>query len=85
MSEDAVTGPDRVRWIAEASVDGPPSVRPRSRAAGSVLGAAMLAVGRIIEPSKTRVEITVEAVVPTDDPLAALGVDIDFGSLPGLG
>lgn len=49
---------------------------------GGVLGAAMLAIGEIIEPTKTNVTIeqTADADRDTDDPLA----DIDFGSLPPL-
>ena len=49
---------------------------------GGVLGAAMLAIGEIIEPTKTGVAIeqTAESDSDTDDPLAGL----DFGELPPL-
>ena len=47
---------------------------------GGVVGAAMLAVGEIIEPHKAEVSIEQQADVDTDDPLAGL----DFGSLPPL-
>lgn len=45
-----------------------------------VMAAMMLAVGEIIEPEKTTVEIAVEHAKPVDeDPL-----DLDFGDLPPL-
>ena len=47
---------------------------------GGVIGAAMLAVGEIIEPHKAEVTIEQQADVDSDDPLAGL----DFGSLPPL-
>ena len=46
----------------------------------SVLGAAMLAVGDILEPEKT----TVEIVQTNDDPIDDLPFNIDFGDLPPL-
>lgn len=53
----------------------------RSNAArGGVLGAAMLAVGDLIEPNKTDVTIEQAADTDGDDPLAGL----DFGDLPPL-
>ena len=48
--------------------------------ATTVLGAAMLAVGDILEPEKT----TVEIVQTNDDPIDDLPFDIDFGNLPPL-
>ncbi len=45
-----------------------------------ILGAAMLAVGEIIEPEKTSVEITEVA----DDHVPDKGLDLDFGDLPPL-
>jgi hypothetical protein len=59
----------------------PPRRRPVERSAkvnNSVLAAAMLAVGEIIEPSNTHVEIVAEA------PALNLPLDIDFGDLPPL-
>lgn len=47
---------------------------------GGVLGAAMLAVGEIIEPTKTDVAVEQAADESTDDPLGGL----DFGELPPL-
>lgn len=55
----------------------------RRRKAGGVLGAAMLAMGSIIEPAKTHaaaVEVDAEAD-NDDDPLGEVG----FGRLPPLG
>ena len=45
-----------------------------------VLGAAMIAVGEILEPEKTAVEI----VQTNDDPEPDLPFDLDFGDLPPL-
>jgi len=56
---------------------------PKRRTTGSavpVLAGMMLAVGEIIEPEKTHVELTVENSKPVDeDPL-----ELDFGALPPL-
>ena len=56
---------------------------PKRRSAGStvpVLAGMMLAVGEIIEPEKTHVELTVEDSKPVEeDPL-----ELDFGALPPL-
>ena len=57
-----------------------PAAKPRSGGAATVLGAAMLAVGDILEPEKT----TVEIVQTNDDPIDDLPFDIDFGDLPPL-
>tara|TARA_Y100000768_G_scaffold46567_1_gene30357 strand:+ start:2825 stop:3055 length:231 start_codon:yes stop_codon:yes gene_type:complete len=46
-----------------------------------ILGAAMLAVGEIIEPEKTSVEIT----EVSDDHVPDKGLDLNFGDLPPLG
>ncbi|WP_420639237.1 hypothetical protein [Candidatus Poriferisocius sp.] len=48
--------------------------------AGSALGAAMVALGEILEPEKTRVEIQQE----DDEPEPDLPFTIDFGDLPPL-
>lgn len=45
-----------------------------------ILGAAMLAVGEIIEPEKTSVEIT----EVSDDHVPDMGLDLNFGDLPPL-
>lgn len=54
--------------------------RRANAARGGVLGAAMLAVGELIEPTKTDVVIEQPADTDNDDPLAGL----DFGDLPPL-
>ncbi|WP_419924762.1 hypothetical protein [Candidatus Poriferisocius sp.] len=48
--------------------------------AGSAVGAAMVALGEILEPEKTRVEIQQE----DDEPEPDLPFTIDFGDLPPL-
>lgn len=54
---------------------------PRKGGSGSVLAAAMLAVGEIIEPERTTVEVEQEAGDPDD---ALDGIRLDFGDLPPL-
>ncbi len=56
--------------------------QPRRRTASAsapMLAGMMLAVGEIIEPEKTRVELHAEAAEPIDDNFA-----LDFGALPPL-
>lgn len=75
---------DPARGDATASEAPPPSGPPASRRRGGggagLLGAAMLAVGEVLEPDKTRVEI----VQTDDEPLDDLPFGIDFGDLPPL-
>ena len=53
----------------------------KAKGSGAViLGAAMLAVGEIIEPDKTTVEIAEVA----DDHVPDKGLDLNFGDLPPL-
>ncbi len=49
-------------------------------AGGSALGAAMVALGEILEPEKTRVELQQE----DDEPEPDLPFTLDFGDLPPL-
>ncbi|WP_420433789.1 hypothetical protein [Candidatus Poriferisocius sp.] len=49
-------------------------------AGGSALGAAMVALGEILEPEKTRVEVQQE----DDEPEPDMPFTIDFGDLPPL-
>ena len=59
----------------------PPAKKTKGGAgATTVLAAAMLAVGDILEPEKTTVEIE----QANDDPIDDLPFDIDFGDLPPL-
>ncbi len=53
----------------------------KSGGAVTVLSAAMLAVGEILEPEKTHVEL----VQPSHDDHDAEGFDLHFGDLPDLG
>ena len=73
----------------EGSTDTPESDFDESKIAGSkkpkgagavVLGAAMIAIGEILEPEKT----TVEIVQTNDDPEPDFPFDLDFGDLPPL-
>lgn len=60
-----------------------PTQRPqgkRVQAANSVLAAAMLGLGEVIEPHKTEVSIEAPADAVDDDPLGRF----DFGGLPPL-
>jgi hypothetical protein len=55
------------------------ALRPRSTGS-SVLAAAMLGMGQVLEPEKTQVQIEIEAPGdPDDQPF-----DLDFGALPPL-
>ena len=59
----------------------PDSELTKTKGSGAViLGAAMLAIGEIIEPEKTSVEIAEVA----DDHVPDEGLDINFGDLPPL-
>ncbi len=60
--------------------DQKPKARSGGGAQGSILAAAMLAVGEILEPEKTVIEIEQESDDPIDDPPFKL----DFGDLPPL-
>jgi len=55
------------------------SKKPKG-AGAVVLGAAMIAMGEILEPEKT----TVEIVQTNDDPEPDMPFDLDFGDLPPL-
>lgn len=57
-----------------------PRRRPAARNA-PILAAAMLAVGEILEPEKTEVELE---VADLGDGLTDLPIAIDFGDLPDL-
>jgi hypothetical protein len=72
---DDVTPPDRPTSSTTQAA------RRRGGGGAGLLGAAMLAVGEILEPEKTRVEI----VQTDDEPLDDLPFGIDFGDLPPLG
>ncbi len=73
--------PRRPPLAEEPDGDGSDRPRaPRQSGQGSVLAAAMLAVGDIIEPEKTKVEIQQH----DDDPEPDLPVTLDFGDLPPL-
>lgn len=64
------------------SQDETPTPRRRTGGGGTVLGAAMLAVGEILEPHNANVEIQEEATSDLLDPPD--GLQLDFGELPDL-
>ena len=70
--------------MAESEVGksvGDDSIDSRPKGSGAViLGAAMLAMGEIIEPDKTSVEIAEVA----DEYVPEEGIDLDFGELPPI-
>lgn len=63
------------RWIKDG--------RLKSGSATVALGAAMVAVGEILEPEKASVEIEQTVSDPLSPDLIG-GVEIDFGGLPEL-
>jgi hypothetical protein len=72
----------RVQWLEETVNEGAqPSPRPPRRS--SVLGAAMIAVGEIIEPEKTTVDIEIQ-VEASDQDCHFLPFVVGFGDLPEL-
>lgn len=80
--EDAQPDDDDEEQRAGEAAERERQARKRSGGGGSVaaLGAAMLAVGEILEPEKTAVEI----VQTNDDPIDDPPFDLDFGDLPPL-
>lgn len=58
----------------------PPRQVKRPTAGGSIMAAAMLGLGEVIEPNKTSVEIEQVADDEPDD----LPFKVDFGDLPSL-
>jgi len=66
--------------VGETVAAAPTQPRRRTASASApMLAGMMLAVGEIIEPEKTRVELHAEAAEPIDDDF-----DLDFGALPPL-
>lgn len=65
---------------AAEEFDTPIPPRRSASSAAPVLAGMMLAVGEILEPEKTKVEIAVEHSKPVDD----LGFELGFGDLPPL-
>ena len=65
--------------IGKSVGDDPIDSRPKGSGA-VILGAAMLAMGEIIEPDKTSVEIAEVA----DEHVPEKGIDLNFGELPPI-
>ncbi|MDH3704924.1 MAG: hypothetical protein OES57_02590 [Acidimicrobiia bacterium] len=59
----------------------PPPPKPRAGPGASVIAAAMLGLGEVLEPEKTKVDI--EEVAEADDQDDLL-IDLHFGDLPPL-
>ena len=76
VAEDLVDG-DVTRTSSDGVIPPPPRSRARG---GSVLAAAMLGLGEILEPEKTNVIIEQES----DDPLKDADLDLTFDGLPSL-
>ncbi len=61
-----------------------PAPKPKTSALkGTVLGAAMLGLGEVLEPEKTNTDVVIETTVDKDDDLGKK-FDLDFGDLDGL-
>ena len=80
--ERRVRADGSVSWLEETVVEKRETARGEARQ-GSVLAAAMIAVGEILEPEKTRVDIEIQAEAPADEPYD-LPFAIGFGNLPEL-
>ena len=86
-TEDLATG-DReaedleFQWSDPRDYERPEGVMQKvtGSAGGSAIGAAMVALGEILEPEKVRVEIQQE----DDEPEPDMPFTIDFGDLPPL-
>jgi hypothetical protein len=80
--DDGSTGSstDGESTAVAGTASSPQPLRRRGGEPPACFGAAMLAVGEILEPEKTRVEI----VQTDDEPLDDLPFGIDFGDLPPL-
>jgi len=72
--------------MGEIPLDGPlPLATRKAKAAKkgggatAMLGAAMIAVGEVLEPEKAKVEMALPSDDQGDD-----GLDLDFGHLPDL-
>ncbi len=61
--------------------DGVPKAKSARR--GSMLGAAMLGLGEVLEPEKANTDVVVESRLDTDDDLGKK-FDLDFGQLDDL-
>ncbi|MCY3576659.1 MAG: hypothetical protein OXH53_05015 [bacterium] len=70
------------QWADPRDYEPPEGVMQKvtGSAGGSAIGAAMVALGEILEPEKVRVEIQQE----DDEPEPDMPFTIDFGDLPPL-
>jgi len=86
-TEDLATGERKAedlefQWSDPLDYEPPEGVMQKvtGSAGGSAIGAAMVALGEILEPEKVRVEIQQE----DDEPEPDMPFTIDFGDLPPL-
>ena len=59
----------------------PPPPMPRAGPGASVIAAAMLGLGEVLEPEKTKVDIEEQAEADDQDDLL---IDLHFGDLPPI-
>lgn len=77
---DNAESPDTI----DADADAPPAVvKKKPSAKGSVLGAAMLGLGEVLEPEKASTDVVVEQSLDGDDDMGKK-FDLDFGQLDDL-
>ncbi len=81
----SATGPtDELEPIDDSVFDGPPpTIRQKvgGNTAAAIASAAMLGIGEVLEPEKTRAKVEIVNEAPDDQPI----IDLDFGDLPDLG
>ena len=78
------TGPtEELEPIDDSAFDGPPpTIRQKvgGNTAAAIASAAMLGIGEVLEPEKTRAKVEIVNEAPDDQPI----IDLDFGDLPDL-
>ena len=78
----------------DEGVEAPPSAEPetpekpsttpaKSARGGSVVAAAMLGLGEVLEPEKTQTDVVIQQSLDDDDDLGR-SFDLDFGQLDDL-
>ncbi len=65
----------------EPEGDDPPPPKPRAGPGASVIAAAMLGLGEVLEPEKTKVDIEEQSEADDQDDLL---IDLHFGDLPPI-
>ncbi len=83
MTEPEETTTDDTESSESANAPETPKPKLKSARTGSVLGAAMLGLGEVLEPEKANTDVVVEAKLDSDDDLGKK-FDLDFGQLDDL-